>query len=56
MNSNIVRFPKAGSGLALLAVENAYADEGDLMGFGLALITSCAIWVLGFGIAALMGS
>jgi hypothetical protein len=54
--SNLYHFPRATSGLALLAVENAYAEEGDLMGFGLALLVSCGIWVLGFGVAALMGS
>ncbi len=54
--NNVVRFPRPNTALALLATENAYANEGDLLGFGLALLVSGGIWVLGFGLAALMAA
>jgi hypothetical protein len=54
--NNVVPFPAGRSALALLAIENAYADEGALMGFGFALIVSCGIWIIGFGVAALIGA
>jgi hypothetical protein len=53
---NVVPFPRPSSALAMLAVENAYTNEGDLMGLGLALIVSSGIWVLGFVVAALIGA